>query len=384
MKKILAIALSIGSLLLLGCAEKSKSDPPPPLNVTYFTAVQKDVPIMADFVGQTYGLFDISIRARIEGVLTGIHFREGFQVKKGKLLYTIDPDPFLQNVAQYQSGVAEAQTALAKTKSDLDRVEPLAKINAVSRAELDAKRAQYEAAQANLEAAKAALRASNIELGYTKLYAPISGIIGKTEAKVGDFVGREPNPVVLNAISRIDTILVRFSITESQYLEVIRYRRAQKVLQSTNEELKEEEPTLKLILSDGSVHDYMGRVDFIDRDIDPTTGSLLVQASFPNPSGILRPGLFARVRAPINDMDNAILVPQRSLQEIQGNYQVYTISNENTIELKPVKVGPKVGNMWIITEGLQANEKVVVDGLHLVKTGMPVAGNESEFEMIES
>ena len=176
-----------------------------------------------EFVGQTSGLKDIAIRARVEGFLEGLHFQEGGEVKKGDLLYTLESQPFEEKVAARMSAVAEVKTMLAKTKGDLDRIKPLAEINAVSKSDLDEAVAAYEATQSSLDAAKATLRAAKIELSYTKIYSPIDGIIGKTQAKVGDFVGRDPNPVILNTVSQVDTILVTFFITETQYLELARH-----------------------------------------------------------------------------------------------------------------------------------------------------------------
>ncbi len=233
--------------------------------------------IYQEFVGQVYGLKDISIRARVEGFLEGIYFDEGRGVKKGQLLYTIESQPFEADVAAKMSLLAEAKIMFVNAESELNRIRPLAEINAVSQSDLDAAVARFEASQASVEAAEANLRAAQIQLSYTKIKAPISGIIGKTKAKVGDFVGREPNPVILNVVSRIDVILVEFFLTESEYLIVAREWNKNKEL----EEVEREEPYLELILSDGSIHNHKGIVEFIDREVDPTTGSILLQASFP-------------------------------------------------------------------------------------------------------
>ena len=200
--------------------ETTQAPPPPDIPVVVLKA--NDVPLFLEFVGQVYGLKDIAIRARVEGFLEGIHFKEGSLVEEGKLLYTLESQPFEEAVANRMSQVAEAQTMLAKASSDLGRIKPLAELKAVSQSDLDGAVAQFEAAQAALEAAQANLRASRIQLGYTKIYSPINGIIGKTQAKVGDFVGREPNPVILNTVSQTDTVLVEFFLTENQYLEAAR------------------------------------------------------------------------------------------------------------------------------------------------------------------
>ncbi len=193
------------------------------------------------------------------------------------------------------SSVAEVNTLLAKAKGDLDRIRPLAEINAVSKSDLDAAQATYDASLSSLEAAKAQLRASEIELGYTKISSPINGIIGKTQAKVGDFVGKDPSPVILNTVSQVDTILVTFFITETQYLEFTRYRAGRNATQQKIDD-EDEESKFELILIDGSTYNHKGKLDFVDREVDTTTGAMLVQASFPNPEKLLRPGQFTLVR----------------------------------------------------------------------------------------
>lgn len=370
-----------GILLLAASCNKPAPPPLPPLEIPYVEAISQDVPLFQEFVGQTYGTFDIAIRARVEGFLEGLHFKEGSRVRKGQSLYTIDSQPFEAKVAERASKVAEANTLLVKAKSDLERIRPLAEINAVSKSDLDAAEAQYGAAQASLEAAEAMLRLTKIELSYTKISAPINGIIGKTEAKVGDFVGREPNPVVLNTISRIDTILVRFSITEADYLRYVRYAQAQGIDLETSPQ--REENKLELILADGSVHDNKGHIDFANREIDPTTGTLLLQASFPNPNGIIRPGQFARVRGVVDVLKGAVLVPQRSVKELQGNYQVFVINDSSRVELRTVEMGPKVGNLWTVASGLQPGEKVIFEGIQRVSSGTEVKPIAADFKAIQ-
>ncbi len=364
-KRIFVIIILL--LVLASCStdEQSKLFVP---KIPVYKITAEDVPIYQEFVGQVYGLKDISIRARVEGFLEGIYFDEGRAVKKGQLLYTIESQPFEAEVAAKMSLLAEAKTLLVNAESELNRIRPLAEINAVSQSDLDAAVARFEASQASVEAAEANLRAAQIQLSYTKIKAPISGIIGKTKAKVGDFVGREPNPVILNVVSRIDVILVEFFLTESQYLRFVRELNKNKELK----EVEREEPYLELILSDGSVHNHKGKVEFVDRDVDPTTGAILVQASFPNPESIIRPGQFARINALIRTIKNGILIPQRSMMEMQGIYNVYIINNENKVELRRLTVGPTIDSFWLVEEGLKNGEKVVYEGLQKVKPGMTV------------
>ena len=366
--KLKNIILLISSLLIIvscGTDEQSKLFVP---EIPVYKIIAEDVPIYQEFVGQVYGLKDISIRARVEGFLEGIYFDEGRVVKKGQLLYTIESQPFEADVAANMSLLAKEKTMHVNAESELNRIRPLAEINAVSQSDLDAAVARFDASQASVEAAEANLRAAQIQLSYTTIYSPISGIIGKTKAKVGDFVGREPNPVILNVVSRIDVILVEFFLTESQYLIFARAINKNKELKKA----ERREPNLELILSDGSVHNHKGKVEFLDRDVDPTTGSILVQASFPNPEGLIRPGQFARINASVRTIKNGILIPQRSVMELQGIHNVYVINDENKVELRRIIVGPTIDSFWLVDEGLNNGERVVYEGLQKVKPGMTV------------
>lgn len=378
--KILTIGLiSCLSFFLFACSEEKKAPPPPPPpDVSVIETKAQDISLYQEFVGQTSGFKDIAIRARLEGFLEGLHFQEGSAVKKGDLLYTLESQPFEEKVAARMSAVAEVETMLAKAKGDLERIKPLAKINAVSKSDLDAAVAAYEANLSSLEAAKATLRSAEIELGYTKITSPIDGIIGRTKAKVGDFVGKDPNPVILNTVSRVDTILVDFFITESQYLKIAPHLERLEAAQETD--MKAE---FDLILVDGSVYGHKGRPDFIDREVDTTTGAMLVQASFPNPEKILRPGQFAKVRVKGQVIENAILIPQRCVMEIQGLFNVFVVDSGNKVETREIKVGAKVGSLWQITEGLEPGERVIFEGLQKVRDGVVANPEVVDFKSAE-
>ncbi len=370
MKRTFYVLLCLPFFVISCRSEKTAKAPPPPPEVKVIQTEAKDVPIYQEFVGQVFGLKDIAIRARVEGFLEGIHFKEGSRVKKGDLLYTMESQPFEADVAAKMSRVAEAKTMLAKAKSDLGRIKPLAAEKAVSQSDLDGAVARYEAAIASVEAAQANLKASRILLGYTKIYSPLTGIIGKTQAKVGDFVGRSPNPVLLNTVSRIDTVLVQFFITEVEYLQFARrFKLGTAEAQHTE---TGNESSLELILADGSVYEHRGKVDFVDRQVDPTTGSMLVQASFPNRAELLRPGQFAKVRAMVRMVKGGILVPQRCVIELQGLHSVYVVGRDNKAQNREIRVGPKVKGFWLISEGLKPGEHVVYEGLQVVKDGLTV------------
>jgi len=377
MKKITLALLCILLLVFFSCTKKEdQPKQPPPPDITVVVTKAQEIPIFQEFVGQIYGFKDIAIRARVEGFLEGIHFEEGSRIEKGALLYTLESQPFEADVAAKMSRVAEAKTRLAKAKSDLDRIEPLAKEKAVSQSDLDAAVANYEASIESVKASQANLRAANIQLGYTKIYSPISGIIGKTNAKVGDFVGRSPNPVILNTVSRIDTVLVEFFITETQYLQVAR----RFISQSGTTDHDGRNANLELILADGSLYGEKGKPQFIDRNVDPTTGAMLVQASFPNPQELLRPGQFAKVKAQVAVVKEGILIPQRCVVELQGLYSVYVVGDGDKIQARTVKVGPKIKQFWLITEGLKPDERIVYEGLQKVKDGIIVKPTLKEIE----
>lgn len=379
MKRLMALSVAI--LVIISCNQK-KTAPPPLLEIPVVKSERKDVPVYQDFVGQTYGKSDIAIRARVDGFLQGMYFEEGASVKKGQLLYAIDPEPFQLGVNEAKSQLAQAQTVFVKAENDLNRIKPLAEINAVSKSDLDAAIAEYGAAKASVDAAKSAVALAKVQLGYTKMYSPIDGIIGITEAKVGDYVGRSPNPVVLNTVSSIDTIEVRFSITETDYLQMARYVSEHHGTKLDDRQRKGKQG-IQLILADGSTFKEKGYVDFANRNIDPSTGSLLLQASFPNPQHILRPGQFAKVRSVIDEVENGILVPQRCVNDIQGTHFVYTVSDSNTVVEKDVVPGPTIGENWLIMEGLGPDETVVYEGIQKLKPGMkikPVPANKNNEE----
>ncbi|MBE9517970.1 MAG: efflux RND transporter periplasmic adaptor subunit [Bacteroidetes bacterium] len=352
-----------------GCKEKSASEIPPP-QVQVVEVIQQDIPVMEEFVGQTYGLFDIAIQARVDGFLEGIFFEEGRRVKKGQLLYTIDPEPFEAKVAASLGQLAEANTRLVKAESDLIRIRPLAEINAVSQSDLDASVAQRDAAIGAVDAAEANLKSTKIELGYTKVYSPINGIIGKTEVYPGDYVGKGISNVVLNEVSRIDTILVNFHLPEEKYLEIARF-----IVESDPDALRDNKSTrgLTLILSDGSVYPEVGKIRFVNRQVNATTGTILLQASFPNTNMILRPGQFAKVQGIIENIKGGLLIPQRCVQEMQGNYNVFVVNENDEVEFRKIEVSSTYETRFmIVSSGLAPGERVVYEGLQKVKSGAKV------------
>jgi membrane fusion protein (multidrug efflux system) len=369
-------------ILLSACKEQEQTAQMQPPEVPVFEVRQQDVPIYNELAGQIYGQKDIPIRARVDGLLERISFEEGSRVKKGELLYSIDPEPYMAQVAAQESLLAEARTLMVNAKNELERYKPLAEMKAVSQSDLDAAQASYDAATANVEAARANLRQARIRLGYCSIEAPIDGLIGATLAREGEYVGRNPNPVILNTVSRIDTVRVQFSISEAKYLELFKVYTSGKSREEVTREVQEGrmEPNVELILADGSLYDEKGRVDFVNSQINASTGSLLIQASFPNPSRLLRPGLYAKVRLQLTTAEDALLIPQRSLIELQGQYSVMVVDDNNTVVSRPIEVGQRIGDMILVADGLSAGDKVIVDALQKVRTDMKVQPVPTEFE----
>lgn len=382
MHKLSAFLGKISMLLLVifisfSCAEKKQEAPPPP-DITVVEVIQKDVPLYRQFVGQVYGHSDIPIRARVAGFLEGIHFMEGMPVEKGQLLYRIDPEEFQSKVATQESHLAEAKTGLAKSLSDLNRIKPLAEINAVSKSDLDAAQAEYDASVAYVDAMEANLHFAKINLSYCWIKSPLDGMIGKTKARIGEFVGKDPNPVILNTVSTVDTVRVEFFIAEAQYIRLA--RELQRVREFNEDEAAKREPNLSLILADGSIFKYKGYTNFINREVDPQTGSLLVQTTFPNPENLLKPGQYAKVVIKMTDVKDGLLVPQRCVMELQGQNSVFVVTTENKVESRQIKIGDPVGDMVLVMEGLQEGENVVIDALQKVRSGITVNPQVTVFE----
>ena len=350
-----------------GCGTKEGVPAAGPPEVRVAVAATKDVPVSREWLGQTLGAVDIEIRARVDGWLESIHFREGSEVRKGDLLYTIDPAELEQKVVQAKAKVAEAQTMFVRAESDANRYRPLAEAKAVSQRDLEAVLAEYGARQGEVEAARAALRLAEIELGYATITAPIDGLIGLSAARVGDLVGRPPSPVILNTVSRVDSVRVRFSITENEYLELARR------LQATPDgpPARERFP-LRLILSDGTRYPHVGSVSVGQREIDPATGTLQLEALYPNPERLLRPGQFARVVAEVGMRKDAVVVPARAVTELQGQQMLFTVGADNKVAVRRVAVGPSAGPFTVIDRGLAAGEKVIVEGQQRGRPDMPV------------
>lgn len=357
------------ALLVCGCGgnEGGTGKPLEPIDVNVIKLQPEDVALSVDFVGQTKGAVDADVRARVEGVILAIHFKEGQPVKEGDLLYEIDPAPFQAKLAEARARQVEAETRLVKAESDLKRIRPLAEMKAVSERDLDAAVAAVGVAQGAVEAARAGVTSAEIELGYTRILAPVSGLIGLTKARVGEFVGRAPNAVVLNTVSDLQSINVRFTVNEKDYLYFARLQ--QKSRDAGQIPVQRE---LELVLADNSVHPQKGQLVSVDSQIDPATGSLSAEAAFPNPGEIIRPGQFARVRTTKETIEGALILPKNAVRELQGIMQVMLVGADNITALRSVKLGSEIAGRVIVKEGLNAGDLVVAETQARLKSGVKI------------
>ena len=366
-------------VLLTGCSERKRPVPPMP-ELPVVVVIQRDQAISLEMVGETRGSSDVPIRARVDGFLESMDFVEGRNVEKGDLLYRIDENPYKTKVAEAQGRQAEAQTALSKAKADLDRLRPLAAIKAISQMDLDAAVAQYQAAQGTVQSANAQVKQAQILLGYCRVYAPISGRIGISQVEVGEYVGGAGNGL-LNLVSQVDPIRVRFAIDEKSYLKIARKMSARRKTPGLDKEPRKP-AELVLILADGSLHKPVGHIVTTNAVVDSTTGTFTLEADFPNPDRVVLAGQFARIRTDIESLKDALLVPQRSIVELQGNFSVFVVDTEGKVEQRKVLVGAKINRLQLITSGLQPGEKVVLEGVQKLRSGMSIKPLPSTFEEI--
>jgi membrane fusion protein (multidrug efflux system) len=355
--------LLCASLLLAcgfaGCSSKEEKPAPPPPAVTVTPVVRKDVDIQQEWVGSMLGNIDADIRPKVDGFLLTQLYSEGSYVKKGQPMFQLDQRQTQAAVQQAQGKLERARAVLAQAQIDVKRYTPLVAQRAVSQAELDKATSMERAATAEVDADQAALDNAKLNLGWTTVTSPISGIAGISKVGVGDLM---TPTTVMTTISNVNPINVDFSIAEQDYMRFTREKSGQAAGRS-----------LQLILGDGTLFPHRGRALLVNREVDTRTGTIQVRAEFPNPGNVLRPGQYARIRAVTEVRKGALLIPQQAVSELQGIYQVGVVGSDNKATIKTMTLGPQFGDMWVVDSGLQAGENVIVDGLQRIKTGMTVA-----------
>jgi len=374
MSKLRILVTSVAVLgvgALGGCKKKTEAPAPPPPNVQVAPAVAKDVAVYQEWIGSLDGNVNADIRPQIEGYVLNRDYAEGSLVKAGQTLFKIDPREFQAQYDQAKGNVSQYEASVANAKTTVARYTPLAREKAISQQELDDAVTRERTSQANLESAKAALERARLNLAWTNVNSPISGIAGTAKSQVGDLVGKT---TVMTTVSQVNPIRVYFNPSEQEYLAWVgKYGPVEKSLRSANLEAGK----LQLILADGSTFPHRGKPILVGREVDVKTGTIQLAGLFPNPGDVLRPGQYAKVRVAVDTRKDAVLVPQRAVSELQGSFQVAVVGADNKVTIKVVKVGPTEGNMFVIEEGLKAGDKVVVEGIQRVRSGMTVVPTEA-------
>jgi membrane fusion protein (multidrug efflux system) len=343
-----------------GCSTKAENTtPPPPPGVTVTPVIQKDAPIYQEWVGTMAGNVDADIRPKVGGFLLTQLYQEGSYLQKGQPMFQLDKREAQAVMAQAQGELERARALLHQAQVDVDRYTPLVAQKAVSQAELDKALSMKAGATAQINANQAILDNAKLDLDWTTVTSPISGIAGISKVQIGDLMSPT---TVMTTVSSVNPIFVDFSIAEQDYLRFAREKTGRAVGQS-----------LELILGDASVYPDRGHLNFVNREVDSRTGTIQVRGEFPNPRNILRPGQYARIRAVTELRKDALLIPQQAVSELQGIYQVGVVASDNTVTIKNVKLGPQFGDMWVVEKGLNAGDNVVVDGLQRIKNGMTVS-----------
>ena len=359
------LLIAVAMFWVTGCKPESHATPPPPI-VEVAPVTVADVPIYHEWVGTLDGLVNATIRAQVTGYLWSQNYREGDLIKKGDLLFEIDPRPFQAALDQAEGQLAQAEARRGKTELDVKRYAPLVKDKAISQEEYD------DAVQADLEAkaavlsAKAQVEQAQLNLGFTRITSPIDGIASIARGQVGDLVG--PTTGELTTVSTIDPIKAYYNVTEQAYINF-----AKRFPDESDRLARLKELETQLILADGTVYPRLGHIYAPERAIGATTGALRLEALFPNPHNSLRPGQFVRVRVKFDVRHGALLVPQRAVSELQGAYQVAVVDADNKARILPVSAGERTGSLWIIEHGLEPRQRIVVEGLQKIRDGAIVS-----------
>jgi RND family efflux transporter MFP subunit len=367
MNRLLACLAGLLLVGLASCQKKPSAPPPPPPRVTVTPITQENVLVMNTWVGLLNGYQNAEIRAQVTGYLITQNYKEGSVVKKGDVLFTIDKRPFEAALAQAQADYAKAVAAAQLAEITLRRQTQLYETKVTSQQDYDTAYQNAQADVAAVAAAQANVQTAQINLNYCTVTAPFDGIAGVAQAQIGDLVGPGGTATVLTQLSQVNPIKVNFSITEEQYLQA--YSLLQRLEATPQDKLEER---LELKLADGTLYPKKGRFDFVNRQVDVSTGTIQITALFPNDDNLLRPGLFARVTAPVDELEDAMVVPQAATVELQGNYLVMVLGPDDTVKPVPVKLGPTKGQMQVVMGPLKVGEKVVVEGVEKMRPGMKV------------
>ena len=360
---LLLIILAAISAAQSACRSEAAPPPPPPPSVALVKVVQKDVPITREWIATLDGQVNAEIQPQVNGYLVRQTYTEGTQVTQGQVLFEIDPRPFRASLEQSRAQLAQAKAQLGKANLDLERDKPLAEARAIARSQLDNDVQARLAALAAVDSAQATVRQAELNLEFTRVRSLVDGIAGVARGQIGDLVGPT---TVLTTVSQVDPIKAWVSISEQEYL------RFAAATEQGGQPLPGQDGGAELILGDGSVHPHRGKFVLADRQVDPTTGTIRILASFPNPTRLLRPGQFGRVRAVTRLVRGALLIPQRAVSELQGTYQVAVVGADNKASIRPVELGARVGSMWIVEKGLAAGDSIVAEGVQKVRDGAPV------------
>jgi RND family efflux transporter MFP subunit len=364
----LGILAGLVSFMLLGCQSQKAAGPPPPTEVQVVKVEQKDVPIYGEWVATLDGYVNAQIQPQVTGYIVNQTYKEGSFVRKGQMLFQIDERPFQALLDQAKAQLAQSEAQLGKTKLDVDRDTPLAKERAIAQSQLDNDIQANLAAQASVKAAEAQVEQAQLNLEFTHVTSLVDGIAGIATVQIGNLVSPT---TILTSVSQVNPIKAYFPISEQEYMHY-----AARINAHNQQEVPSDAPPFDLILADGTVYPQKGRLLLTNRQVDVTTGSIQLVCAFPNPNNILRPGQFGRVRAAGETRTGALLVPQRAVTELQGTYQVAVVEGDK-VSLLPVKVGERVGAMWIIESGVRPGQLVVVEGLQKVRDGSPVKIKQS-------
>jgi RND family efflux transporter MFP subunit len=376
---VVALVVIVVAAIALVLRPKPAASAGPPPDVMVTPVVQKDVALYSEWIGTLDGLVNADVKAQVTGYLQQQDYQEGAVVQQGQLLFQIDPRPFQAVLDQAEGQLAQAKAQLANAEAvqlrnqlDVERYTPLAKEQAASQQDLDnaiqnnlAAQATVATAKAQIQSAQAAVETAKLNLGFTRLVAPISGVAGIAQLQVGALVNTSSAPVT--TVSTVDPIKVYFTVSESEYLDFNR-----RFPTESGRQAEFKRTPLDLVLADGTTYAHQGTVDYADRAVNQGTGAILIAGLFPNPGNILRPGGYGKVRAATKTETDALVIPQRAVTELQGSYQVAVVDAENNVSIRTVTPGERTGSDWIIAKGLKAGERVVAEGAQKVRPGSQV------------